>query len=466
MLERMARTKLLDYRPFPKQREFHANGARYRERLFMAGNQLGKTLAGAFEGAMHLTGRYPKWWEGRVFQKPHVAWVASVSGELVRDGAQRMLMGRPDAWGTGSIPTDAIVEIQRKAHGFKDAIESVIVRHGGGGDVQAGHCRIGFKSYDQGYEKFQAETLGWVWLDEEPPDIELYTEALTRTNLGDDGHMGMLYMTFTPLKGVSDVVARYLLPNKEGVTEPGTIITQMGINDAEQYDAEAKATIIASYPEHLRDAKAYGTPLFGSGMVFQVNDETITCDYIHNWPDYWPSIIGLDFGWDHPSAAAKLRWNRDDDIVIVVGAVRKREATPLMFAEQIRSWHKWVPVAWGHDGLQHDKGSGIVLAKQYADQGLNMLDHPASFSDEKLEHGVEAGIAMMLDRMISGRFFVMPHLQEWFEEKRTYHRKDGIIVNVRDDIMCATRYAIMELRHAACKPMRSKERADTNWKTI
>ena len=51
--------RLAGYRPYQKQREFHAAGATARERLLMAGNQLGKTLAGGFEAAMHATGRYP-----------------------------------------------------------------------------------------------------------------------------------------------------------------------------------------------------------------------------------------------------------------------------------------------------------------------------------------------------------------------------------------------------------------------
>ena len=49
--------RLVDYRPYAKQREYHA--ATERELLFMAGNQLGKTLAGSAEDAIHLTGRYP-----------------------------------------------------------------------------------------------------------------------------------------------------------------------------------------------------------------------------------------------------------------------------------------------------------------------------------------------------------------------------------------------------------------------
>jgi len=152
----------------------------------------------------------------------------------------------------------------------------------------------------------------------------------------------------------------------------------------------------------------------------------------------------------------------------VTGATRMREATPLVFAERIRSWHRWVPVTWGHDGLQHMKDSGKQLAELYSEQGLNMLDAPASFSDEKLEHGVEAGVAEIYDRMKAGKFYVFPHLREWFEEKHTYHRKDGIIVPVRNDLMDATRYAVMSKRHAIKKPSRSgsREHGPLTWKQI
>jgi hypothetical protein len=72
---------LLTYRPYKKQAEFHAAGTEHDERLFMAGNRLGKTLAGGFEWAMHLTGRYPEWWRGRVFDGPVRMWASGVTGE-------------------------------------------------------------------------------------------------------------------------------------------------------------------------------------------------------------------------------------------------------------------------------------------------------------------------------------------------------------------------------------------------
>src|SRR5215813_10096331 len=80
---RRTENRLAYYKPYPKQIEFHASPA--RERLLMAGNQLGKTLAGGYEAAMHATGIYPEWWKGRCFEAPVVGWVCGVTGEVVRD---------------------------------------------------------------------------------------------------------------------------------------------------------------------------------------------------------------------------------------------------------------------------------------------------------------------------------------------------------------------------------------------
>jgi hypothetical protein len=37
----------------------------------------------------------------------------------------------------------------------------------------------------------------------------------------------------------------------------------------------------------------------------------------------------------------------------------------------------------------------------------------------------------------------------WWEEFRLYHRKDGKVVKEGDDLMCATRYALMMMRLAS-----------------
>src|SRR5213083_226473 len=93
-LEELKRNcQLFFYKPYQKQLDFHAAGKIYRERLLMAGNQLGKTFAAGCEVAFHLTGIYPDGWQGRRFEKAPRFWAGSVTSELTRDGAQRILLG-------------------------------------------------------------------------------------------------------------------------------------------------------------------------------------------------------------------------------------------------------------------------------------------------------------------------------------------------------------------------------------
>ena len=151
---RLIENRLNYYRPYAKQREFHEAGASTCERLLMAGNQLGKTLAGGFEVAMHATGRYPDWWQGRRFDKPTVGWAAGVTGEVVRDTIQKILVGRPGQPGTGAIPKDDIAELV-SARGTPDLLDTIRVNH-----VSGGVSIIGLKTYASGREKFQGRNPG------------------------------------------------------------------------------------------------------------------------------------------------------------------------------------------------------------------------------------------------------------------------------------------------------------------
>ena len=429
---RAKRNRLAAYAPYAKQLDFHAAGASFRERLFMAGNQLGKTWAGAFETAMHATGRYPDWWKGRRFPYATRSMVGSESGELTRKGVQRLLLGPPEIreeWGTGAIPYDCVRDTSMKA-GVPDAVSSVVVRHICGEDSV-----IQFNSYDQGRTKWQADTVDFVWFDEEPP-LSIYSEGLTRTNATS----GLVFVTFTPLLGMSEVVKRYLLEKPESAAT----IT-MTIDDAEHYTPEQRAAIIASYPEHEREARAKGIPILGSGRVFPVVEDGIKVNSFPI-PSHWPRICGIDFGIDHPTAVVWMAWDRDSDVLYVTDCYRVKDQSPIMHAASVRARGEWMPVAWPHDGLQRDKGSGEQLAKQYRDQGLNLLKDRATFEDGS--NGLEAGVAEMLTRMQTHRLKVFSHLQDWFEEFRLYHRKDGLIVRMTDDLMSATRYAMMMRRFA------------------
>lgn len=429
-LDRRLRTnKLRFYRPYTKQQQFHAAGSRYRERLLRAGNQLGKTYSGANELAIHLTGRYPDWWQGRVWNRPVTWWAGGKDSISVRDSLGQLLLGPSGDRGTGSIPKDAILDIS-PSRGVADGVDSVTVQHESGGQ-----SRLVFKTYDQGRERWQAATLDGVWFDEEPPE-DIYMEGLTRTNATG----GMVFMTFTPLLGMSNVVRRFLTESS-----PDRHDTNMTIEDAEHIPEEERARIIASYPPHEREARTKGVPILGSGRIFPVAESDITVPAFAI-PKFWPQIGAMDFGWDHPFAAARLAFDTEGDVIYVTHAFRAREQTPLDHSRSIRSWGGWLPWAWPHDGLQHSKDSGEPLAKQYRANGLNMLGSHATFPDGST--GVEAGLFEMLERMQTGRFKVFSHLNEWFEEFRLYHRKDGKVVKEGDDLMAATRYGVMSIRHA------------------
>lgn len=168
----------------------------------MAGNQLGKTLAGAMEWAMHLTGLYPDWWVGKRFSDAGRYWAAGETAESTRDTVQKLLIGPPEQeaeWGTGTIPHANLIDVQR-ARGIPNSIDSVTIRHASGGINT-----LLLKSYEKGREKWQGDTVLGVWFDEEPP-MDIYSEGLTRTNTTD----GIAMITFTPLKGMSEVVKLFL----------------------------------------------------------------------------------------------------------------------------------------------------------------------------------------------------------------------------------------------------------------
>jgi phage terminase large subunit-like protein len=423
------------YRPYPKQEEFHRLGIEKRERCLLAANQSGKTHTAGAEGSFHATGNYPDWWNGRRFGGPVRAWVGCTSAEMTRDNPQRILLGPPGAWGTGTIPESSILEVKR-SRTTSEGVDILLVKHRLGGASQ-----ITFKSYEQRREKWQGESLHFVWFDEEPPK-EIYTEGLTRTN----ATRGFAMMTATPLLGMTQVVM-WFYPH---ATTEDRALVQMTLEDCRYPNAEGHYSdeqikqIVDSYPEHEREARARGVPMLGSGRVFPVAESMVAREPFQV-PEHWKRIGGLDFGWDHPTAAVDCRWDVEADVFYVVNCYRQSQRTPGQHAMTLRKWGTF-PWAWPTDGLQTDKTSGVALASQYRDEGLRMLREKATF--EEGGYGVEAGVTEMLDRMQTGRLKVFNHLEEWFSEFRTYHRKDGKVVKENDDLLAATRYALMMRRYA------------------
>jgi phage terminase large subunit-like protein len=279
--------------------------------------------------------------------------------------------------------------------------------------------------------------LDFLWFDEEP-DLSVYSEGLTRVSATG----GMVYMTFTPLKGVSSVVRRFL----DEKTADRDLVS-MVIEDALHISPEKRQAIIDGYPAHEREARAKGIPMLGSGRIFQIAESTIIEPAIDIVPKHWAKIWGIDFGINHPFAAALLLWDKDADCIHLHHTIRMSNTIPLHDAVPMKAIGAAVPVAWPHDGnVRGDRQTGEPLAALYKKQGLLMLEKHATWPDGG--YSTEAGVMELADRMNTGRFKAAPHLADFFEEFRLYHRKDGQIVKERDDIISAIRIGVMMKRYA------------------
>ncbi len=444
-LEQKLYRRISFFEPYDKQRLFMAEGATKRERALFAGNQLGKTYCGAAEATYHLTGEYPEWWEGRRFDKPVHCWLVGETSAIVRDVQQKLLCGEPgveDSLGTGFIPKDRFADKPSLARGVTDAFDTVQVTHRTNGVVD-GISTAKFKSYEQGRQKFQSATLDFIWCDEEAP-ADIYSEILTRVTATG----GMVYCTFTPLKGMSDVVQRYL-----GEPSPDRWSITMVIDDAKHISQEEKVKIIAGYPAHEREARARGVPMMGSGRIFQFSEDSISEPQLQHIPLHWRKLWGIDFGVAHPFAAVLILHDPDNDVIHIHHALRVSDQGPLQHAAAMKPIGAAVPVAWPQDGTQRreDGGNLISMAAQYRKHGLLMIGTHATWPDGG--NSTETGLTEMNERFATGRLKVANHLSQWFEEFGLYHRKDGVIVKLRDDLMSATRIALMMRRYGRPVPL-------------
>ena len=189
---------------------FFRAGLEHRVRLFLAANRIGKTEAACFEDTLHLTGLYPRWWEGKVFDHPIKAWLASDSAKTTRDILQPILFGEKEQLGTGLVPKSTIIRTSAK-HGLADAFDTVYIRH-----ITGGVSKIVIKSFAEEVDSFKGDNLDLIHLDEEPP-LAIYSECVVRTMTTD----GLVIITMMPLAGPTDLVEKLLknASNSEAVRE-------------------------------------------------------------------------------------------------------------------------------------------------------------------------------------------------------------------------------------------------------
>jgi phage terminase large subunit-like protein len=436
------------WRPYPKQAQFFATGLQFRERALFAGTQLGKSECAAYELACHLSGEYAPDWPGRKFDRPVRAWCVGENQKMVRDIMQKKLCGEPgnvEAFGSGMIPRHLFIGAPVLARGESNAYDTISVRHASG---QA--STLQFRTYQSGAMALQGATLNCLWCDEEPADPAVYAECLARVSATG----GFVMITFTPLRGMTEISARY-----RNTFSPDRTYVQFGIDDVPHdghIKPEERARIIASYPEHEREARAKGEPMLGSGKIYQTPEADIVEDIDPlTFPLYWRWGAGIDIGIDHPWAYCLMAWDTDADVIHVVAELRLSGQTPgqhfaLIRALELRIFgrHMDFPTAWPADAGTRDKGSGEPVKNLYKQFGLRMMAEPATHANLKgsAATSLEGGVQEIDARERHGKWKVQRSCINYFEERRLYHRRDGEIVRLRDDTLAAARYGAMMRR--------------------
>ena len=441
---RISRQKILQYYPeegplsqhnYPKHMTFFEMGSKFSERCMMAANRIGKSEGvGAYEMALHLTGRYPPWWKGHRFNRAINAWAAGTTSTTARDIVQYKLIGPTEDFGTGLIPAKYIIKTTPKAGGVPNAVDTILVKHISGG---ISRCKV--KSYAEGRKSFEGTEQDLIWLDEECP-MNIYTECVTRTMTTN----GLIMLTFTPLEGLTDTVLQFMPDGKLEDRQDGSkFLIQATWDDAPHLTKEQKDKLFAALPPHQREARSKGVPQLGAGAIFPILESNITVEDFAI-PDHWLRCYALDVGWKR-TACLWAATDPTSQITYLYSEYYQGQAEPIIHSEGIKARGVWIPGVIDSAAHGRSQEDGKQLFEIYRQLGLDISNANKS---------VEAGLYKTWQMLSTNRLKVFASLKNWFTEFRLYRRdENGHIVKENDHLMDGTRYLVMSgLERAIARP--------------
>ncbi len=384
--------------------------------LFIAGNRCGKTLAGAYAMACHLTGYYPDWWDGVRWDRPITAWCAGDSWETTQKILQAELFGGVSGmdgqkWvtGEGMIPLECIKKIIWKANP-RDSIASVEIAH-----VSGGVSVLEFKAYNQGRKSFQGQKIDYIWFDEEPEQA-VYSEAMLRTMKTDDNNddEGVIVLTFTPLSGITQVIKSFCPTGAivEG-DSGGRAVVSMTWEDAPHLSDAVVADMLANLQPWEKDARSKGIPALGVGAVYNIPEDRFVVEPFVI-PIHWPRYYGMDVGWNY-TAVVWLAFDENTQTHYVYDEYIGGHVDPLIHAQTIKNRGEWIRGAIDPASKGSSQTDGDNLLRIYTeDYGLKLI---------RADNKVMTGINKVYSELNQGSLKVFSTLSNLLQEYRTYKYK-------------------------------------------
>jgi hypothetical protein len=253
----------------------------------------------------------------------------------------------------------------------------------------------------------------------------------------------------TPELGATQLVSSFLEEPEDGQKLVGPVAW----DQCPHITPERKKQLLAGIPEHEREMRSKGIPFFGSGLVYTTAEDRISVPDFRI-PPHYRLIRAMDLGINHPTAIVWLAHSTEDDVIYVVKTYAVKGENAATHAQAANSMWNFTPVVFPHDVDTTEKGSGKTIRSFYNEAGLTRT---LDFKNIDGSISVEPGIFMLNERMRDGRFKVFETCNEFWREKRLYHRNVGKLVKENDDVLDAVRYgSVMIGRYGV--PMDSKYR--------
>ena len=300
MQRRHRENKLEYYKPHPKQEIFHK--CEKRNRWALGGNRTGKTEVGAVEAVWFARGNHPY----KVIGKPTSGWVVSLTNEVQRDVAQQKIL---------SYLNPEWIKGVKMREGRSDDYQNGVIDYILIESLYGGLSTIGFKSCDQGRERFQGTSKDWIWFDEEPP-LEIYQECLMRTL----DCQGYIWGTMTPLKGLTWVYDTIYLNEQD---DPEVWYIAMSWEDNPYLSAEEVRRLTLTLTDEELEARKHGRFVALSGLVYKEFREEVHVIDPFPVPREWQDTISIDPGMDAPLSAHWYAVDHDGTVYVVAEHYQK-----------------------------------------------------------------------------------------------------------------------------------------------
>jgi len=181
-------------------------------------------------------------------------------------------------------------------------------------------------------------------------------------------------------------------------------------------------------------------------MVYPITESRLRVDPF-TIPQHWRVIRSIDLGINHPTAICWLAYDMEADTIYLTKTYAVKGEPAAVHAAAANSYWPDAPIVFPHDVDQTEKGSGQTVRRYYEKAGIK---HARDFKNIDGSIKVEPGIFDIYERMKDGRFKVFSTCTEFWHEFRLYHRDEGKLVKVNDDVMDAMRYgAVMVGRYGS-----------------